>query len=119
MANNAIETGKDGNVNDATDTSVKDVIDGCKNADGFTKCFATLGDSKQSCFTPLANNVAFGLPPPSSTCTLFTDEDGTPVLGAMPNLKQNSRSCVANAASPSPVLRNIIRMYSLSALVWS
>ncbi|KZV77844.1 hypothetical protein EXIGLDRAFT_784710 [Exidia glandulosa HHB12029] len=54
---------------------VKDVVDGCNNADGFTQCFATLGDSKQSCFTiprPLANNVAFGLPPPSSTCTLFT-----------------------------------------------
>ncbi|KZV92952.1 hypothetical protein EXIGLDRAFT_768483 [Exidia glandulosa HHB12029] len=75
MANNAIETSMDENENDATDTSVKDVIDGCKNADGFTKCFATLGDFKQSCFTisrPLANNVAFVLPPPSSTCTLFT-----------------------------------------------
>ncbi|KZV92975.1 hypothetical protein EXIGLDRAFT_717734 [Exidia glandulosa HHB12029] len=105
-ANNAIETGKDSNVNDATDTGIKDVIEGCNNADGFTKCFEILGDSQESCFTiprPLANNVAFWLPPPNSTCTLFTDEDCsqnafTPALGAIPNVKQNSWSCVANAA---------------------
>ncbi|KZV83909.1 hypothetical protein EXIGLDRAFT_700947 [Exidia glandulosa HHB12029] len=105
-AKSAIETGNDSNVNDATDTGIKDVIEGYDNADGFTKCFEILGDSKESCFTiprPLANNVAFWLPPPNSTCTLFTDEDCsqnafTPALGAIPNVKQNSWSCVANAA---------------------
>ncbi|KZV94403.1 hypothetical protein EXIGLDRAFT_835012 [Exidia glandulosa HHB12029] len=73
---NATGTGKNNNVNDAMDTGIKDV-EGCNNADGFTKCFEILGDSKESCFTiprPLANNVAFWFPPPNSTCTLLTDE---------------------------------------------
>ncbi|KZV79257.1 hypothetical protein EXIGLDRAFT_707349 [Exidia glandulosa HHB12029] len=68
-----------------------------------TKCFEILGDSKESCFAiprPPANNIAFW---PNSTCTLFIDEDCTqnaftPALGAITNVKQNSWSCVANAA---------------------
>jgi hypothetical protein len=88
------------------DSGIANVIEGCVNPDGVTECFEILGDLKESCFTipnPLANQVAFWLPPPTGVCQLFTDEDCTKgaeaALGQVANVKANSWSCTAAAAA--------------------
>jgi len=92
--------------NTATDSGVTGVIEGCTNPDGVTDCFQIL-NVLGSCFSiprPLANNVAFFLPPPGgNTCTLFSDEDcqdgAEPVVGQVANIQQNSFICNATVAA--------------------
>jgi len=89
----------------AQDSGVAGVVEGCTSADGSSGCFQIL-NVVGSCFSipdPLANDVQFFLPAPTTTCTLFTDEDcqdgGVAGQGAVAQIGQNSYICNATAAA--------------------